>query len=265
MNEHTVPTEQPDTAQAMLNQASEITPSPGSGEQHGFQVWYMLNSLAITPDRCVKWGDVKRKVLSKKAREMLGLTEENAKQVLDELQQAGAVRTSEKRGTVVYELTEAGAQRLQDMAPHEAFAASAAAATPVSDETLRYQHACLLLNLLETDNQGLTKSEANARLGRLIQRDIGLNPVVANIRRQQLARQGYIEIDKSGRQETYRLTADGRDYLAALEQYPETEFRLRGSAINALITAAKESPGREREPRPETVEESPALTAQEVS
>lgn len=217
---------------------------PTAAELRSFQTWHLLNCLAADPDRRLKRGDIKRKVITKKAQDTLQITEEIATQLLDEMKQAGRVQSSEKRGTVMFELTDAGEQYMNTLAPPPALAGMAAAA-PVTEEMLRYQQACLLLHLLDAKEHILTKSEANARLTQAIQEEMQLSPVVANIRRIQLARQGYIEIDKQGRQEAYHLTADGRDYLAALEQHPSSEFRVRGETINALIATAREAPVRE--------------------
>jgi len=224
----------------------EATPvaAPSAEEQRSFQTWHLLNCLAAAPDRRLKRGDIKRKVITKKAQEVLQMTEENALHILDEQKLTGRVRSSEKRGTIMFELTDAGEQFMNTLTPPPALAGMAAAA-PVTEEMLRYQQACLLLHLLDADNHILSKSEANARLTQAVQEEMQLSPIVANIRRIQLARQGYIEIDKQGRQEAYHLTADGRDYLAALEQHPASEFRLRGETINALIATARETPVRE--------------------
>lgn len=233
-------------ANAMLpaTPAPSETPAPSAAEQRSFQTWHLLNCLAADPDRRLKRGDIKRKVITKKAQDTLQITEEIAQQLLEELKQAGRVRSSEKRGTVMFELTDAGEQYMNTLTPPPALAGMAAAA-PVTEEMLRYQQACLLLHLLAAENHILSKSEANARLTQAVQEEMQLSPIVANIRRIQLARQGYIEIDKQGRQEAYHLTADGRDYLAALEQHPTTEFRVCGDTINALIATARETPGRE--------------------
>lgn len=229
-------------------QAAQEAPSaavqPNSAELSGSQTWYLLNCLAAAPDRQLKWGDIKRKGIIKKARELLQLTEENAELLLGGMKQKGQVQTSEKRGTVVYELTDAGEQHLSTLPPPAEFA-DMAVVVPVSEEVLRYQHACLLLDLLGAPEQTLQKAQANARISRQVQADLQLTPAVANVRRVQLAKLGYIEIDKQGRQEAFHLTADGRDYLAALEQHPDSEFRIRGDTINKLLATAKETPTRE--------------------
>jgi len=255
-----------ETANAMLpaTTAPSATPAPSAAEQRSFQTWHVLNCLAADPDRRLKRGDIKRKVITKKAQDTLQITEEIAQQLLEELKQAGRVQSSEKRGTVMFELTDAGEQHMNTLTPPSALAGMAAAA-PVTEEMLRYQQACLLLHLLAAENHILSKSEANARLTQAVQEEMQLSPIVANIRRIQLARQGYIEIDKQGRQEAYHLTADGRDYLAALEQHPSTEFRISGETINALIATAREAPMREAMPSsPDLASRSPSLNEMEV-
>lgn len=241
--------DQPAPASEAPPEAAPETPAaaaqPNSAELRGSQTWYLLNCLAAAPDRQLKWGDIKRKGIIKKARELLNLTEETAEKLLENMKEQGQVQTSEKRGTVVYELTDAGEQHLGSLQAPAEFA-DLAVVMPVSEEMLRHQHAYLLLDLLGAPEQTLQKSQANARISRQVQADLQLSPAIANVRRIHLAKQGYIEIDKQGRQEAYRLTADGRDYLSALEQHPDSEFRIRGDTINKLLATAKETPTRDQ-------------------
>ena len=53
-----------------------------------------------------------------------------------------------------------------------------------------------------------------------------------------MASEGLIEITRRGRSESYSLTPAGIEFLAANEQYPGHDFKIKGDSLNALLRRA---------------------------
>ena len=114
----------------------------------------------------------------------------------------------------------------------------------ITDELREAQKAYLLLQLLNAENQTLTKGDAN-KFTEL--RDAGkvalgfTKTAVPNLRRERLAELGYLKITP-GRSAQYSLLPDGLEYLAACTRHlGHLEIKaLKGRTINALIAAARE-------------------------
>ena len=97
-----------------------------------------------------------------------------------------------------------------------------AEATPADESRrLKQQEWCLLDQLLQAvPGHKLPKGQANKKLTKALQRDLGLTTETANRLRESLAEKGYIRITKKGQNVTYELTDAGREYLQTLEPYP---------------------------------------------
>jgi hypothetical protein len=147
------------------------------------------------------------------------------------------VQTTKVGRTVFYQLTEEGLQRLVTLSPHPAFAKQVVG--QVTPERLREQQAVLLLHLLESPNQRLTKVEANRKLTDRVRQALDLSPRVADIRRRELSQRNFIEVIKEKRFESYQLAPDGRDYLGTVEKLPDIEFRLKGGVLSQLLAAVR--------------------------
>lgn len=134
----------------------------------------------------------------------------------------------------------------------------------ITDELREGQKAYLLLQLFNAEHQTLTKGDANKFKDLRKASKISLNFMkapVANYRRERLAEQGLIQITP-GRSMQYSLLPDGRDYLATCVRHlANVEFAIKGSTLNALVTAAQESPFRadRSTPMPEFSPRAPAM------
>lgn len=122
----------------------------------------------------------------------------------------------------------------------------------ISEELREAQKAYLLLQLLNAEEQTLTRGEANKFRDLSKAAKISLNfhkVAAANYRRERLADMNYLTITPA-RAIQYTLLPDGRDYLAACVRHlSNVEFRIKGKTLNTLIALAHESSFR---PRPAT-------------
>jgi predicted transcriptional regulator len=206
--------------------------------------------------------------ISAAARRQLQLTAAIAKQVRQELAKDGYIVVSKEGRKVLYALTVAGRDYLagleQPNLGRRTRPAAAVDETTITDELREAQKGFLLLQLLDADGRMLPKGMAN-RIPRALQTSLGLKPAVANYRREKLAEQGSIRITRTGGSEQYSLTPDGLDYLAASPVHLEhCKFTLKGKALNALITAARE-PFRSNRPAASPSSERPAPNHAELS
>lgn len=114
----------------------------------------------------------------------------------------------------------------------------------ISEELREAQKAYLLLQLLNADDQMLTRGEANKFRDLSKGAKISLNfhkVAAANYRRERLADMNLLKITP-GRAIHYTLLPDGRDYLAACVRHlNNVEFRIKGKTLNTLIAHAHES------------------------
>lgn len=115
----------------------------------------------------------------------------------------------------------------------------------ISDELREAQKAYLLLQLLDAENQTLTRGEANKFPDLLKADKISLNflkSASANYRRDRLAETNYLSAKMEGRATVYSLLPDGLEYLAAcVSRLNNFRFRISGKTLNALITAARDT------------------------
>jgi hypothetical protein len=121
----------------------------------------------------------------------------------------------------------------------------------ISEELREGQKAYLLLQLLDAENQTLTRGAANKfrDLRKKAKISLGFTrAAVANYRRVWLAEVNYLKITP-GRSIQYTLLPDGRDYLTAcIRHLPELEMTIKGKTLNSLISAARESSFRTEPP-----------------
>jgi predicted transcriptional regulator len=229
---------------------SAQTSAPDSSLK-GYQDWFLLHALVEAPDQRLKQGDLNKKVDSKRVAQHLQLTKAQANQRLEQMQQEGLIQTQKVGRAVLFQTTDRGKEYLSTLQPHPAFQPKPPPQLPeVAEEVRKYQEAYLLLQLLEGEGHTLTKTEANKKLTGELAKDLEMNTTVANFRRQQLAERGFLRIEKQARSEVFRLTAAGREELGGQEQYPGTTFKLKGSAINELMTIVRESQAALRAPEP---------------
>lgn len=213
------------------------SPAPSSAEEKrrlNDQRWFLLNQLLeATPDHRLNKGEANRK-LSAVVRRELDLTPATAERLRQDLAKDHYLQVTREGRSVTYELTDAGREYLQTLDPYPPEPET----EPVSDTVRRHQIAHLLLQLFRADEQTLGRGEANRRLGPV---DLELNLPAANKLRKKLARDGMIEVIKSSRSESYRLTSAGERLLATLEHYPTTKVTLNGRQLNALLQAVRSS------------------------
>ena len=121
----------------------------------------------------------------------------------------------------------------------------------ISEELREGQKAYLLLQLLDAENQTLTRGIANKFRDLRTNAKISLGftkAAIANFRRDRLAEMNYLKITP-GRSIQYTLLPDGRDYLAVcIRHLPLVEMTIKGKTLNSLIAAARESSFRSESP-----------------
>ena len=200
---------------------------------------YLLQQLADAPGRTLARGQANRKI-TMAAAEVLGLDAAAADRLRNALAAEGLLRTATSRGTTTYELTEPGAAYLRaqgPLPPEVTRGAYKPAKEPAVEEGRKTY---LLLQLLQAEGWTLTQDKAN-RFDAAGRTDLDLNAATARRLRQELAVAGLVAIDKQGRQETYRLTPQGRLHLGAASFLPGGLFTLRGQALNDLLEAARDA------------------------
>jgi DNA-binding PadR family transcriptional regulator len=203
---------------------------------------FVLEALVTEPEGKTA-GDL-NKGIGKAAQRELGLSPDVANRARADLVSQGYLRTTKRGRTTLYLLTESGRDYLSGLERPTLNNRSQRSASidesAITDEVRAGQIGYLLLQLMEAKDWRLSKSEAN-KFKNAPRASLGLRPAIANYRRAKLAEQGLIEISTVGRSEEYRLTTDGRDYLAAgAPLYESAVFKLKGGTLNALIGAARE-------------------------
>jgi predicted transcriptional regulator len=187
------------------------TVSPDLGPR---QRAFLLQQLADAPEQCLNQGTANRQLIAAVKRE-LELDNATANELRETLEREGHLRITRGR-PFVYELTEKGRTYLATLPAVEVGRTVPATLPEVSEELRQKQHYVLLNQIAEAGGFGLSGAMANRQLGRAVQRELELDTKIANLLRQALAEQDYIEIEKEGRSVTYRLTDAGRAYLATL-------------------------------------------------
>jgi predicted transcriptional regulator len=223
----------------------------------------LLYQLLDAPGERLTAGEANRK-LTQGTKKALGLGNESANRLREEMVAQGLLRTVKEDRKVYYTLTEQGRERARALQRPQVPTRPQRRTVDESqiDEKLRDdQRAYLLLQLFLAPGHTLTQKAANDKLTDAIQKKLRLTKTLANQRRQALAEQGYIQLGKSGRSQQYTLTRDGKHYVGATPQNEEFDFRLKGSQLNALLEAAREAsaelaaPAEPRGPTPEELAE----------
>jgi predicted transcriptional regulator len=198
----------------------------------------------------------------------LALTPSLSNSLRDDLVSEGYLRTLKKSGSVVYELTDQGKAYLPTLEQKPITESRKPVREgAVSPETLLARKTFLLFQLFEAEGQTLDQKEAN-RFREPGRKFLSLSAGAANRVRREMAEQGLIDLDRSGRNATYRLTAAGIEFLGARSSLPETVFAIHGSILNELLEAARESARTFQQAEPErepVMEEMPEPVEQTVS
>lgn len=214
---------------------------------------YLLQQLAMPGAGSKTAGDLNKKI-SVAAKRELELDGKSATGIRNDLARHGYVAVIKEERKVSYSVTESGRAYLAGLeqpvlSGRAKTAAPRAAKQPVpppdenaiTDVVREAQKSYLLLQLLDANNEPLTRGDAN-RIPAKLQAILALKPAVANYRRAILDSQGYIQTIREGRTESYVLTRDGLAYLAAsTAHYPSGYFEIKGTTLNALVAAARES------------------------
>jgi hypothetical protein len=110
----------------------------------------------------------------------------------------------------------------------------------LTDEVREAQKAYLLLQLLNADNQTLTRGDGN-KFRDTVKKSLNFTQAaMANYRRERLAEMNYIKITP-GRSVQYTLLPDGLEYLSAcITHLKHVELRIKGETLNKLIEKARE-------------------------
>jgi hypothetical protein len=110
----------------------------------------------------------------------------------------------------------------------------------MNEKLLEYQRALLLFHLLAAPNRTLAKSDANKKLTSATKKSLDLTTSAANEIRDQMTAEGFLERLVGKRSVRFRLADKGLAMLAAQEQYPTLDIRLKGREFNALLAAVRE-------------------------
>jgi hypothetical protein len=114
----------------------------------------------------------------------------------------------------------------------------------MSEQLAEHQKALLLLHLLVAKGRRMKKGDANRKLTGALKKNLALSITAANQLRETLVGEKFIKksLEKIGsrKAEYYELTDRGLALLGSLEQYPPGIFRIKGSELNALISAVRE-------------------------
>jgi predicted transcriptional regulator len=198
---------------------------------------YLIYQLADAAGQRLKVSDATRKV-TEAAKTALGLAGEAVRTLREALTAEGLMALSKEGRTAFIELTEKGRQAIAAGLPRPEMPGMRPPVDEASftDAERNQQRGFVLLQLV---GNPLTRAQANERLTENAKQALGLTAEVANRRRQMLAEQGYLRIVKEGRNERYELTPNGEDYVAAMEQPEEFEFKVTGRQINALLNLAR--------------------------
>jgi predicted transcriptional regulator len=211
----------------------------------------LLRFLAEVKKQPVARGDLTRKLDTKPA-EAAGLTRENASALLEECASEGLIAATRTKQTQKYELTEKGKALLEAHAA-ELPAKQTGGGRGVNDtdnedvRRLRIEH--LLMEVLKQPGRSLADAEIGRGLSKYAREALELNTPTARQVLEGLAAAGQLRKDGQGKLVRYELTPAGFKALANTNFPAETEFRLNGDALNALLEGARET-GKEFAPEP---------------
>lgn len=217
--------------------------------RRAFLLWQLLQA---TPHHRLSKGEANR--IPSERKRQLDLTPSLANQLREELISEGFIRIEKEGRSIFYVLTDEGREHLQglpldwvDVPEDDPFAEIFATALP-------YVRPYLLLQIARKDPEPVKKGDVN-RFDVIGEKELGLKASLANRLRQAMAREGLIEIEKSSRSESYRITPEGLEHLALNDQFPAGEYRIPGQLWNRLQALAKNGV-REQATSPPVVEES---------
>ena len=116
----------------------------------------------------------------------------------------------------------------------------------VSDETLGYQEAYILLQMIRFDGQTAKRSELNAKLKSAVAlsnlefpRDDSKGTIDYHLRN--LVAAGSLDEVRQGVSVIYTLTDAGKKALGAADQHETVNFQFKGAGLNALLALARDS------------------------
>ena len=126
-----------------------------------------------------------------------------------------------------------------------------------SEETLGYQEAYILLQILKFEGRAASRSRLNDKLKSPGARGNLEFPAAAEDARatvdyhlHNLVSAGSLDEKRQGVSTIYTLTDDGLQALGAADQHVTVEYRLPGAALNALLAAARDSAGKHHRAKP---------------
>ncbi len=217
-------------------------------EKRDYQDWFLLFTLDQAKDQKLAKGKINEKVKTKRVKDNLDMDPETANHRLEKLAEKELVQIHKKGRAITYRITSQGKEYLQTLKPHDAFLPKHLIKPDVPEHMQDYHEAYLLLQMLEGESHTLTKTDANKLLRDPAPKTMELTTQFAAYYRHHLAQRGFLEVVKEGRSECYQLTPKGLEELSRRDQYPASQFRFSGRAINDLIRAVRESDEQLRDP-----------------
>lgn len=219
---------------------SATTPDQSTdAQQVGLQLSFLLQQIEEAPDRRLSRTEANRKLRAEVKRD-LGLHADLANHLRKELAAEGFIKVEKEKRNTIFILTEKGRDHLATLPRYEERSGARGRIEPVPEEIRGYQKAYLLLQLFRAPGMSMVSKQAN-RFDKLGRDTLLLNAAAANRLRRAMADQGYIEIEQKGRNDTLTLTRDGIAILGTMHHHPESEVKLNGSELNALLEAARDS------------------------
>lgn len=215
------------------------TPAGSAVAERDYQKAYLLRQLEEAHGGRLTKGKANR--FPRLVQRELNLIPTTANALRDELIQEGFVSTARKGGSITYELTDAGRVHLATL-PQKALSADGGETVEaeVTEEVRQFRRSFLLFQLFESEGQALEQKVIN-RFREPGRKFLDLRAPVANEFRKVLEQEGLIEVDRQGKNATYRLTAAGREELGATAHFPDIELTLQGRVLNELLEAARDS------------------------
>ena len=119
-----------------------------------------------------------------------------------------------------------------------------------SDETLGYQEAYILLQMIRFPDHSASRSKLNEKLKSTSARTNLEFPqdgpkATIDYHLHNLVQAGSLEEERQGVSTIYTLTADGLKALGSADQHETVEFRFVGAALNFLLKAARDASNHE--------------------
>lgn len=168
----------------------------------------------------------------------LGLNPATTRTVLSEFALSGNILVHRTADSESYSLAPAGKELFSRLRSEFPVLPPTGKPTPTSSETVRRAHeAYLLLKLLQSVEYTLRESDATVGS---YPKSFKLNHATAWQVRGELAQQGYIAIHWNGKEGSYTLTPSGKRHLTTLPFDAFGEFKIKGSVLTELLTAARE-------------------------